>query len=108
MENGQKIEAPTEADIDAIARALLHAQGVAADVLGSPMDGTRQDLELIQRLFDSHTIERESTYTLHALGLALGRAFIHDTKDSIGGWWRISTDAMPPFGTGIPAYFPFQ
>ena len=35
MENQQKIEPPTEADIDSIARAILHAQRVTTEVLGT-------------------------------------------------------------------------
>jgi hypothetical protein len=83
----QKIEAPTEEDIDSIARAIVHAQRVTTEVLGVEMDGTRGDLALIQRLLDTGTIERESTYTLQALGLAFGRAFVHENKAF--DWWIV-------------------
>jgi hypothetical protein len=83
----QQIEAPTEEDIDDIAQAILHAQRVATEVLGVEMDGTRADLTLIQRLLDTGTIERESTYTLQALGLAFGRAFVHENKAF--DWWIV-------------------
>lgn len=83
----QQIEAPTEEDIDHITQAILHAQRVAAEVLGLEMDGTRADLTLIQRLLDTGTIERESTYTLHSLGLAFGRAFVHENKAF--DWWIV-------------------
>jgi hypothetical protein len=63
MEKQPKIEAPTEADIDSIARALLHAQHVTTEILAVEMDGTREDLALIQQLLDTRTIERELTYS---------------------------------------------
>ncbi len=87
MENQQLIEPPTEADIDQIARALLHAELVATEVLGSKLSGTRHDLTLIQRLLDTGTIERESTYTLQSLGLAFGRAFLHENSGF--DWWMV-------------------
>ena len=83
----QQIEAPNEADIDNIAQAILHAQRVTTEVLGLEMDGTRADLALIQRLLDTGTIERESTYTLQALGLAFGRAFVNENKAF--DWWIV-------------------
>jgi len=83
----QQIEAPTEEDIDHIAQAILHAQRVTTEVLGQEMDGTRADLALIQRLLDTGTIERESTYTLHSLGLAFGRAFVNENKAF--DWWIV-------------------
>ena len=90
MESQQKIEAPTESDIDTVARAILHAQRVTTEVLGCEMDGTRQDLSLIQQLLDTRTIEPESTYTLQALGLAFGRAFIHENKGF--DWWMVEDE----------------
>jgi hypothetical protein len=83
----QQIEAPTEQDIDRIAQAIVHAQHVTFEVLGRRMDGTRADLILIQRLLDTGTIERESTYTLQALGLAFGRAFVHENESF--DWWIV-------------------
>jgi hypothetical protein len=83
----ERIEAPTEDDVESLAEAILHAQTVTAEVLGVQMDGTRRDLPLIQRLLDTGTIERESRYTLQALGLALGRAFVHENKGF--DWWIV-------------------
>lgn len=83
----ETIEAPSQEDLDSIAQAIVHAQLVAAEVLGSKLDGTRRDLPLIQRLLDTGTIERESTYTLQALGLAFGRAFIHENPEF--DWWIV-------------------
>jgi hypothetical protein len=80
----------TEADIDSIARAILHAQHVSTEILGEEIDGTRKDLSFIQQLLDTHMIERESTYTLQALGLAFGRAFIHENKGFDG--WRVEDE----------------
>jgi hypothetical protein len=62
-----------EADVDAIARALIHAEHVVHEGLGRKLDGSRDDLRPLQELLDSSTAEREATYTLQALGLAFGR-----------------------------------
>lgn len=86
----QKIEPPTESDIDYIARAVLHAEHVVQEALGSSMDGTKNDLSLIQRALDQGSIEREATYTLEALGLAFGRAFIHENTDY--DWWMVEDE----------------
>jgi Domain of unknown function (DUF3806) len=83
----ERIEAPCKEDLDDIARAIAHAWLVAAEVLGSQMDGTRGDLKLIQQLLDTGTIERESTYTLQSLGLAFGRVFIHENPGF--DWWMV-------------------
>ena len=86
----QKIEPPTASDVDAIARAVLHAEHVIQEALGSRMDGTRNDLSLIQRVLDQGSIEREATYTLQALGLAFGRAFIHENTGY--DWWMVEDE----------------
>ena len=86
----QKIEPPTASDVDAIARAVLHAQHVIQEALGSRMDGTKNDLSLIQRVLDQGSIEREATYTLQALGLAFGRAFVHENRDY--DWWMVEDE----------------
>jgi hypothetical protein len=74
----QEIEAPTEVDIDSIARALIHAEHVVREALGAELNGSRADLSVLQKLLDSGTVEREATYTLQALGLAFGRVFVHE------------------------------
>jgi hypothetical protein len=56
----QKIEPPTEADVDAIARALIHAEHVVHEGLGRKLDGSRGDLRLLQELLDSGTVERDA------------------------------------------------
>jgi hypothetical protein len=86
----QRIEAPSESDIDEIARSLVHAGRVVQELLGSELQGTREDLDLIQKLLDSHTVEREATYTLQALGLAFGRVFIAENRDF--DWWMVDDE----------------
>ena len=66
----QKIEPPTEKDIENIAMGVVHAGQVIEQALGEDIDGTRNDLALIQRLLDQGVVEPEATYTLQALGLA--------------------------------------
>jgi uncharacterized protein DUF3806 len=86
----QKIEPPNEDDVDSIARAILHAEQVIAEATGRKLDGTRNDLSLIQDLLDRGSVEREATYTLQAVGLAFGRAFIHEHADF--DWWMVEDE----------------
>lgn len=86
----QKIEAPNESDIDGIARALMHAEHVIVDALGSKLTGARADLALIQQLLDAGTVEREATYTLQALGIAFGKIFIQENPDY--DWWMVQDE----------------
>jgi hypothetical protein len=66
----QRIEAPTEADVDRIARQLIHADDLAGSIVGEALSGRESDLGLIQRILDSRQLEREATYSLQALGMA--------------------------------------
>lgn len=86
----QKIEAPMLADVDRIARQLIHANSILDDALHASLDGSRKDLALIQRILDSKTIEPEAEYTLRALGMAFGRVFIehHSGYD----WWMVEDE----------------
>ena len=102
----QQIEAPTEEDIDSIAQAIVHAQHVTTEVLGAELDGTRGDLTLIQRLLDTGTIERESTYTLQALGLAFGRAFVHENKAF--DWWIVEDGCVREVLASVAGYGPLE
>jgi hypothetical protein len=86
----QRIEAPNESDIDDIARALIHADHVINEALGSKLNGSRADLMLIQKLLDAGTVEREATYTLQALGLAFGKVFIEENADY--DWWMVQDE----------------
>lgn len=86
----QKIEAPNESDIDSIARALIHAEQVISEALGSKLSGSKADLLLIQKLLDAGTVEREATYTLQALGLAFGKVFIQENPGY--DWWMVEDE----------------
>jgi Domain of unknown function (DUF3806) len=86
----QKIEAPDASDIDGIARAIIHADQVVSELLGSKLNGSRADLLLIQRLLDTGTVEREATYTLQALGLAFGNVFVEENADY--DWWMVQDE----------------
>jgi hypothetical protein len=86
----QKIEPPSRQDVADIAKAILHATQVVEDATASKMDGTRNDLSLIQRLLDRGIVEREATYTLQALGLVFGRVFIHEHEHF--DWWMVEDE----------------
>ena len=88
MDNdGQIIVAPTTDDITRIAQALIHADGVCKETLGIGLDGTRTDLDRLQRIVDSGFVAREATYTLQALGMALGKVFV--TENAGYDWWMV-------------------
>lgn len=86
----QRIEAPTDSDIDRIARQLLHAESVVRDIAGCCLDGSRQDLIAIQSVLDAGAVERDATYSLQSLGMAFGKVFIemHPGFD----WWMVEDE----------------
>ena len=86
----QKIEPPNEKDIENIAMGVVHAGQVIEQALGEDLDGSRNDLELIQRVLDQGVVEPEATYTLQALGLAFGRAFLNEFPHY--DWWMVEDE----------------
>jgi hypothetical protein len=86
----QKIEPPTEKDIENIAMGVVHAGQVIEQALEEELDGTHQDLELIQRVLDQGLVEPEATYTLQAFGLAFGRVFLNEFPDY--DWWMVEDE----------------
>jgi hypothetical protein len=85
-----KIEPPTEKDIENIAMGVVHAGQVVEQALDEDLDGTHQDLELIQRVLDQGLVEPEATYTLQAFGLAFGRVFLNEFPDY--DWWMVEDE----------------
>ena len=86
----QRIEAPTPADVDRIARQLLHAAALVKDVTGSEMTDELSALALIQRVLDARVVEPEATYSLQALGMAFGKIFIANTPHY--DWWMVEDE----------------
>lgn len=86
----QRIEAPIESDIEAIAHQLIHAQELVLHATGKKLSGRESDLSAIQAALDSRTIEPEATYSLQALGMAFGKVFIesHENYD----WWMVEDE----------------
>jgi hypothetical protein len=72
----QKIEAPTPAELHAIAHQLMHAAELVSEATGLALSGTTADLAALQKVVDSKIVEPEATYSLQALGLAFGKVFI--------------------------------
>lgn len=86
----QRIEPPNDKDIENIAMGVVHASQVIEQALGEDLDGSRKDLGLIQRLLERSVVEPEATYTLQALGLAFGRAFLNEFPDY--DWWMVEDE----------------
>jgi hypothetical protein len=86
----QRIEAPTESDVDRIAHQLIHADELLLRTAGRKRSGRESDLEAIQLALDSNTIEPEATYSLQALGMAFGKVFVenHEYYD----WWMVEDE----------------
>jgi hypothetical protein len=86
----QKIEPPTEKDIENIAMGVVHAGQVIEQALDEDLDGTQNDLALMQRVLDQGVVEPEATYTLQAFGLAFGRVFLNEFPDY--DWWMVEDE----------------
>jgi Domain of unknown function (DUF3806) len=86
----RRIEPPTEKEIENIAMGVVHAGTLIEEALGEDLDGSRGDLALIQRVLDQGLVEPEATYTLQALGLAFGRAFLNEYPDY--DWWMVEDE----------------
>ena len=86
----QRIETPSEHDIDWIARHLLHADQLVVAAFGDHLDGSPADLGRLQRLLDENIVAPQATYSLHALGMALGKVFVecHEGYD----WWMVEDE----------------
>lgn len=84
------IEAPTQDDVENIALSLAHAEQTVTELLNARLDGSKQDLVLLQRAIDSGAVEPESEYTLRSFGLALGRVFVNAEPDY--DWWMVNDD----------------
>ena len=84
------IETPTQDDLKQIALSLMHAQQTVADILHAELDGSTNDLALIQRALESGTIDPEAEYTIRALGLAFGKVFVN--TESGYDWWMINDE----------------
>ncbi len=86
----QMIEAPTPDDLQQIALSLVHARQAIVDILHAELDGSKSDLDLIQRALDSGVIDAEAEYTIHALGIAFGKVFVNAEPDY--DWWMIDDE----------------
>jgi hypothetical protein len=86
----QKIEPPNEKDIENIAMGVVHAGQVIEQALDEDLDGTFNDLALMQRVLDQAVVEPEATYTLQAFGLAFGRVFLNQFPDY--DWWMVEDE----------------
>ena len=86
----QRIETPTEEDVDYIARMLIYAGEITEEITGNGLVGELEDLDTLQRVIDSKSIERESTQVLHALGLAFGKVFVNQSPGY--DWWMVEDD----------------
>ena len=84
------IEAPDQDDLKQIAFSLIHAQQTISGILHAELDGSKDDLMLIQRALDAGAIDVDSEYTLHALGLAFGKVFVNAEPDY--DWWMIDDE----------------
>lgn len=69
---------------------VVHAGQVIEQALGEDLDGTFNDLALMQRVLDQAVVEPEATYTLQAFGLAFGRVFLNQFPDY--DWWMVEDE----------------
>ena len=86
----QKIEAPNDADIDRIARMLINAKLLAQEIISEELDATLQDLDRLQRIVDTGSIQPEATFQLQSLGLAFGKIFVENNPGY--DWWMVEDE----------------
>ena len=84
------LEAPTDADVDRIARMLVSAMEIVEEVTGEALDWSRADLKRIDRALASGQLEAEATWPLQCLGLAFGKVFVNETSGF--DWWMIDDE----------------
>jgi hypothetical protein len=83
----QIIEAPAPEDTEDLARKLIHANEMVVKIAGTKLCGSEEDLDGIQAVLNSNTIEPEAIYSLEALGVAFGRVFIEN--HAAFDWWMV-------------------
>ncbi len=86
----QSIEAPSESDIERIARQLLHASELVEQVTGKSLTGDLSDLTALQETIDAKVVEPEATYSLQALGVAFGKVFVEN--NDFYDWWMVEDE----------------
>jgi len=86
----QRIEAPSDTDVDLIARQLIHASEIVNQTTGNALCGDLSDLAPLQRVLDLNLFEPEATYSLKALGVAFGKVFVENNENY--DWWMVEDE----------------
>ena len=86
----QQIEAPTQEEMEYIAKQLIYSSSLIEEITNSDTTGTITDLELIQKVIDSNFIQPDATNELCILGLALGLVFINENAGY--DWWMVEDE----------------
>lgn len=86
----QTIEAPNSEDIERIALLLVHAAGLVEQATGEALTSAPEDLDLIQRTLDAGPLPKDATYSLQALGAALGKVFVGENEGY--DWWMVQDE----------------
>ncbi|MCB9983399.1 MAG: DUF3806 domain-containing protein [Rhodospirillales bacterium] len=69
---------------------LILAENLAKDVINERLDHSLNDLERLQRILDSGSIQPEATVPLQALGLVFGKMFVENNEDY--DWWIVEDE----------------
>lgn len=88
--SAQNISAPTDADIRYIASLVMESRQLVQDILGQELGVTLADLEKIQAVLDSGSVEPEATWALQSLGVALGKIFVENHQGY--DWWMVEDE----------------
>jgi hypothetical protein len=86
----EKFEALSAEDLAHLDDQLDHAGDLVFSITTARLDGTLNDLSLLQRVLDSKAIEPEAEYSLLSMGLAFGRVFINHNPDY--HWWMLEDE----------------
>ena len=83
----QKIEAPNDDDVKNIAEKLIHARAIAQEFTDKELNGSLDDLDIIQSMLDYGYIKDTQTYELQSLGIAFGKILIENNNGY--DWWMV-------------------
>lgn len=86
----QVISAPDDEWITYIAKMWLLGNQISKEVIGEEMDGSLADLQLIQRILESHQIPATNTQELQSLGIVFGKVFVNETPGY--DWWIVEDE----------------
>lgn len=76
----QLIEAPSDEDIERLARQLAQSEALIQKITGFDLSQGLDDLRLLQAVVDSGHLRIDQTYEWQSLGVVLGSVFVAEVE----------------------------